>query len=262
MKITANRKEDILRRKAEYEADVEKRKSEYDAQEQKYYEAEEAVFAPVRSELEDMLKKYPRLESEVRVETAPFRRNGLRVCIRVNDRDVHDKKKALSWNYDAYLGDEGEVVRETGSWSGLQAVTDEQLEQLEQSLQALKELKDLDWNGLLNRSLPNFRDYITVDDPRYDRNKPDFDKELREAEIEDIIGQRKMILVKQFPGSWYWKDHYVAITRDSGSQYTIVECPMGEYEAGNASKFFDAGQSHRVKKEQIVPVQPINIIDV
>lgn len=274
MKITANRKEDILRRKAEYEADVAKRQAEYDAQYEEYGRAQEAVYAPVREQLEDMFKKYPRLDTEINVEDASFRGPGLRVGIRVNDRDVHDKKKALSWNYDAYLGKDGEVIRETGSWSGLNAVTEEQLEQLEQSLQALKELKDLDWRGLLDKTMPDYKDYIKIRNPSWERDKPDFKKELREAELEEIIGQPKWIEVDPFPSSWYYpkssmfraNNVYVAIVKDSGSQYTIKE--MSKYEYNNsedkaefAKKKFENTSDHRVKKDQIKPVEPINIVD-
>lgn len=275
MKITANRKEDILRRKAEYEADVAKRQEEYDAQYEKYGEAREAVFAPVREQLERMFKKYPRLDAEIRVEDASFRQPGLRVEIRVNDRNVHDEKKALSWNYDAYLGKDGEVVRETGSWSGLNAVTEEQLEQLEQSLMVLKELKDLDWKGLLNKTMPEYQDYVTVKNPSWG-SKPDFNKELRAAELEDIIGQPKFIEVKPFTSSWYYPSStrfsrpsnvYVAIVKDSGSQYTIKEMSKWEYDHSEkkeelVKKSWDRANSHRVKKDQIIPVDPINIIDV
>ncbi len=277
MKITANRKEDILRRKAEYEADVARRQAEYDAQYDEYDRAQEAVYAPVREQLEEMFKKYPRLDTEIRVEDAPFRSPGLRVGIRVNDRDVHDQKKALSWNYDAYLGKDGEVIRETGSWSGLNAVTEEQLEQLEQSLQVLKELKDLDWKGLLDKTLPDYKDYITVKNPSWERDKPDFKKELREAELEEIIGQPKFIEVNAFPSSWYYPNStrisrpsnvYVAIVKDSGSQYTIKEMSKWQYDnkdeadrAEFAKSTFDKTSGHRVKKDQIVPVEPINIVD-
>jgi len=204
------------------------------------------------------------------VEQSRFGSDGLRVEIKVNDRDVHDKSKSLSWNYDAYIND-GEVVRETGSWSGLNAVTPEQLEHLEQSVECLKELSTFDWDNVLRRSMPRYRDYLKTPDPRYDRDKPDFDAELAQAEIDDIVGQRKMIEVKPFTSSWYYnprvseayqKNVFVAVLKDSGSQYTIVECPRYEYENGEASKCYDRGNSHRVKKEQLKPVNPINIIEV
>ena len=269
MKITSNRREDILKRKAEYEEDVARRSKQVEEEERAYEEAELAVTNPVKAMLADILAKYPRLSAEIRVERGGrFGGEGIRVEIRVNDRDVHDKSKALSWNYDAYIND-GEVIRETGSWSGLQAVTPEQLEHLEQSVACLKELSTLDWEGILNKTMPNYKDYLHTMDPRYDRNKPDFDAELAQVELEDIIGQRKMIEVQPFTTSWYYNDRlrtnpnvFVAILKDSGSQYTIVECPKRSFENGEGSKYFDANNYHRVKKEAIKPVKPFNIQDV
>lgn len=262
MKITANRKEDILRRKAEYEADAERRRKQVEEEEHNFHVAELAVTEPVKQEIEKIFSKYPTLHANVTVERAPFRQLGLRVRIDVNEREKFENSTALAWDYDVYLTEEGDVKRETSSWSGMQAVTSDQLKNLEETVAVLKELLDVDWKSILNKTLPNYRDYLKTDDPRYDRNKPDFDRELMEAEIEDIIGQRKMIKVKEFPSSWYGRDHYIAILKDSGTQYTIKECPMYSYEEGQASKIFDQGESHRVKKSQIVPVKPIDIIDV
>lgn len=269
MKITSNRREDILKRKAEYEEDVARRVAQVEKEEREFRDAEDAVTNPVKAMLADIAAKYPRLDVEIRVERGGrFGDHGIRVEIHVNDRDVHDTSKSLSWNYDAYIND-GEVVRETGSWSGLNAVTPEQLEHLEQSVAFLKELANLDWMGILNKDMPKYKDYLKTDDPRYDRNKPDFDAELDQVEIEDIIGQRKMIEVKPFSTSWYYSDRlrtnpnvFVAILKDSGSQYTIIECPKRSFENGEGSKYFDANNYHRVKKEAIKPVKPLNIQDV
>lgn len=268
MKITSNRREDILKRKAEYEEDVARRVAQVEKEEQEFRDAEATVTNPVKAMLADIAAKYPRLDVEIRVERGGrFGGEGIRVEIHVNDRDVHDKSKALSWNYDAYIND-GEVVRETGSWSGLNAVTPEQLEHLEQSVAFLKELANLDWMGILNKDMPKYKDYLKTDDPRYDRNKPDFDAELDQVDIEDIIGQRKMIEVKPFSTSWYYSDRgrnpnvFVAILKDSGSQYTIIECPKSSFENGEGSKYFDRNNYHRVKKDVIKPVRPLNIQDV
>lgn len=269
MKITANRKEDILRRKAEYEEDVARRIAQVEKEEQEFREAEYAVTDPVKHEIEKLFEKYPTLHAEVRVESAPFRQAGLRVQVSVNEREKFSDSTAISWSYDVYLNDNGEVKRETNSWSGMQAVTADQLRQLEETVAVLKELLEVDWASLLNKEMPRYRDYLKTDDPRYERDRPNFNRELAEAEMEDIIGQRKMIEVKPFSGSWYYdaryranKNVFIAIIKDSGSQYTIKECPMYEYNAGNASKYFDDASAHRVKKASIVPVSPINIIDV
>ena len=81
---------------------------------------------------------------------------------------------------------------------------------------------------------------------------------------------RKFVEVLPFNSSWYegsdkWSRRgnvYVAIVKDSGSQYTIKECPRAYVEKpdeypGEVKKMFDRGDTHRVKKSQIVPVEPL-----
>lgn len=266
MKITSNKKEDILKRKAEYEAEQALKQKEYDEQYDKWEQAREAVFDPVKKELEELFAKYPLLDADITVEDGRFGEDSLRVRISCNE--INKSDSALSWSYDAYFN-KGELIRETNSWSGMTAVTKDQVAELEQCVGVLKELVDLDWDGLLKRDLPKYSDYITVSDPKYGP-KPDFNKELQEAEIEDIIGERKLIEVKPFSGSWYsdpnksrWANNvFIGIIKDSGSQYTIIECPKSAYERGEASKYFDSASTHRVKKDSIVVQKPINIVEV
>lgn len=273
MKITANRKEDILRRKAEYEADFNRRKAQYESEEETFREAQYAVADPVKQELESLFDKYPTLHA--RVEVDPWGRfgsgRGMAVRINVNDNEKFSDDIALAWDYSAYIGKDGEPVRETSSWSGMKAVTKSQLQNLEETLAVLKELSTLDWSALLDRAMPEMKDYITVKNPEWEA-KPDFKKELREAELEDIIGERKLIEVKAFPSSWYYPSYqmrvipnvFVAIVKDSGSQYTIKEVPKYTMDRGidEVKKAFDSTSSHRVKKDQIVPIEPINIVEI
>lgn len=270
MKITANRKEDILRRKAEYEEDFNRRKVQHEAEEQKFREAQYAVADPVKKELQAVFEPYTTLHARIDVDPwGRFGGRGMAVRIDVNDNEKFSDDTALAWDYSAYIGEDGEPVRETSSWSGMKAVTEDQLKNLEETLAVLKELATLDWKALLDRAMPDWKDYITTPDPSYDRDRPNFDQELAEAEIEEIIGKRKMIEVLPFSGSWYYDDRsrrarnvFIAIVKDSGSQYTIKECPMYAYEKGEATKYFDEGESHRVKKANIKPAKPINVIDV
>lgn len=273
MKITANRKEDILKRKAEYEADVAKRQEQHEAEEERYRDAQRAVTEPVKKEVEDIFSKYPLLHARVRVDPyGKWDTKGMSIRIDVNEDSKFEDDTALAWSYEVYLDNNGEPIRETNSWSGMKAVNADQLANLEQTLSVLKELLNIDWKALLDRALPEYQDYVHTRNPRYDSDKPDFDKELREAEMDDIIGQRKLIEVKAFPSSWYYPSYkmrnppnvFVAIVKDSGTQYTIKEVSSNTMQRGmdDVKRVFDENSAHRVKKDQIIPVMPINIVDI
>lgn len=264
MKITSSRKDDIIRRRDEFDRRKAEIKRQQDEEYERFRQAEYVVTEGAKKELEDMFAKFHFDDLEIRVEEGRFSAPGISVTIRVNDRDHFNKNKALSWNYDARLGKEGEVIRETSSWSGLQAVTPEQIDDLERSLAAIKMLAGLDWEKFLNRAMPDWKDYVKTETPEDLKRRPNFEQELADAELEDLVGSRKMILCKNFPSSWYGRNVYVAIIKDSGSQWTIKEIPeyYVEQNPEEATKAFDKSESHRVKKSQIVPVKPYKIIEV
>lgn len=270
MKITANRKEDIIRRRDEFDRRKAEVKRQAEEEYQRFREAEYVVTEGAKKELEDMFAKFNFDDLEIRVEEGRFRAPGISVTIRVNDRDHFNKNKALSWNYDARLGSEGEVIRETSSWSGLQATTPEQIADLEKTLSAIKMLAGLDWEKFLNRTMPNWEDYVKTEMPEDLKNRPNFEQELKDAELEDIIGKRKMIECKHFDSSWYNGNVFVAIVKATPSQYTIIESPsrkssLTDEDSGylyDPTEAFNQGMTHRVKKSAIVPVTPINVIEV
>lgn len=258
MKITANRRDDILRRKAEWQSEFDKKKEAHDREYSRWLSAQEDVATPAKEYLENLFAKYPLLDAKISVTPGRYGSDSLRAEIRVNENSKMDS--ALSWGYEVYLLD-GEVVRETSSWSGMNAVTLQQIEELEQSVAALKEIAVINWYTILDKRLPKYNDYIKTPDPSYE-SKPNWNAELAEAELEDIIGERKMIKVQPFDSSWYNGYVYVAIIKDSGSQYTIKEIPEYYVQRGEASKYFDKTDPHRVKKIKIKPVQPLEIIEV
>ena len=101
---------------------------------------------------------------------------------------------ALSWSYKAALSSDGEVIKETNSWSGLKAVTESQMQSLTETLEALKYLNSIDWKVLLNKTLPNYKDYRKTDVSKYaGRNTPNFDRMLIEADIEDAISKPTLL---------------------------------------------------------------------
>ena len=252
-KITADKREDILKRKAEYEA----KRAEYEADRaervHKFGMAEYDVMNPIKERLESDLSIFNLLQFVVRVERH-YGGKGVRVRIECNENRKFDDSVALAWNYDVNLTKDGEVKRESSSWSGMSAVTPEQVASLKQTVEAVEYLLNLDWASLLDVTLPEFSDYYTGALPEPERE--DFDTELREAELEGYVGTDTLILVENFESSgWRGREVYVRLIRETPSQYV---CNI--FHPYELSSFKEQGRkladryTQRVKKSNIVPV--------
>lgn len=252
-KITADRREDILKRKAEYEAKRAEYEADRDERSHKFEMAEYDVMNPIKQQLESDLSVFNLLQFVVRVERH-YGGKGVRVRIECNENRKFDDSVALAWNYDVNLTKDGEVKRESSSWSGMSAVTPEQVASLKQTVEAVEYLLNLDWASLLNVTLPHYRDYYDGALPEPERE--DFDAELREAELEGYIGTDTLILVENFESSgWRGREVYVRLIRETPSQYV---CNI--FHPYELSSFKEQGRkladryTQRVKKSNIVPV--------
>lgn len=226
MKITCNRRDDILKQKYEYEAKRAERQARYDEQEQRFYQAENDITSMVEDEIRHQLSRFKALNFNVRVTRSRLVGDGLSVRVECNENEKFDDNVALAWNYNANLNRNGEVEKETSSWSGLKATTADQLESLTQTLEALKYLNSVDWATVLNKEMPKYQDYITEDDPRYDRDKPDFDSMLMQADLEDAIGNPNILISGEAGSSSSFRNGssvYYKILRETPKQYEVTE---------------------------------------
>lgn len=226
MKITCNRRDDILKQKSEYETKGAERRARYDEQKQRFYQAENDITSMVEDEIRHQLSRFKALNFDVRVTRNRWDGDGLSIRVECNENEKFDDNVALAWNYNANLNRNGEVEKETSSWSGLKATTADQLESLTQTLEALKYLNSVDWATVLNKEMPKYRDYITEDDPRYDRDKPDFDSMLMQADLEDAIGNPNMLISGEAGSSSSFRNGvsvYYKILRETPKQYEVTE---------------------------------------
>lgn len=182
-RIKADR-EDIKRRRREWDEETERRNQRSRESEEKYRKAEYEVFAPIKEELENQLSRFKLLHFDVRVDRTY--RDSIEVRIECDEREKFDELSALSWNFSVRLTSDKEVLKESGSWSGLKATTEDQLASLQESVEALKVLNRIDWKVFLDRTLPNFSDYFVEEEPRGAR--PDFESQLQYETIDEIAG--------------------------------------------------------------------------
>lgn len=174
------RRDDILRRKQAYDDAVNKQKEERN----QYRKAEWDVMKGVE---ELVLQKIGKTSLNLDVSVDRAWRTGLEVRIN-NGNNPHDDQ-ALNWNWQAKITDDGDVKKDSGSWSGLSAITSEQIANLKESVRVIEVLNNLDWKNLLTVELPNYSDYIKTELPEQEN----FDQQLVEADVEDAAEQGLLI---------------------------------------------------------------------
>lgn len=184
MKITCNRRDDILKRKQEYESDRAKRQAKYD-EEYKAWRDEE--HGRGQSLEKAVIRAIGSTTLDLTIDVGRSFGTGYR--IRISDEDnKFDGDKALSWAWEVSLDKNGDVKKESSSWSGMNAVTANNINNLKEIVRVLEILNKIDFKTMLNRvTPPNPDDYITLRNPQYE-TAPSFDKELMEVDVEDCIG--------------------------------------------------------------------------
>ena len=263
MKITCTKRDDILKRKSEYEADRSSRQSKYDAQYRKYLEEEGRREEKIRN---DVIGAIGETSLDLTVDVSGRFEDTYE--IRVSDEDdKFNEDKALSWDWKVYLDKNGDVKKESSSWSGMNAVTAKNLSNLKEIVRVLEILNNIDFKMLLEEIRPpRYQDYITENNPKYE-TAPDFDRELMEADIEDCIGTRKGILGT---GSKFYRGNvYHFIQRETPSSYNMWDIPAYYVEKNDGSlsdlfeKYNDAGSNYNMRKDKFFETieKPIKIVD-
>lgn len=259
MKITCAKRsrEEIIKDRDEYDAKRKLVHEQADAEMKNYRKAMYDVYEGVKNEVEAQLANFmDTLNIDVYV-TSGWRDN-LEVAVKSNDNNVHSKDKALSWEWRAQMTEEGEIKKESGSWSGLQAVTEVQLESLRQSVACLEVLNSMDWVAILSKQLPNSDDYITVNTYEVDRNRPNYEAELTEAEIDEAIQNGSWI--KGHGYKWY-QNHatvYYKVLKETPKSYEVEE--VWEGRMNEADKY---SNPYKISKEKFFQVinRPIEVYE-
>ena len=233
--VKSSRKDDLIREKAEWQKKYDARKQLYDDQERNYDEArwnwEDSIRDLVNKQFKSYIDKLPGLK----INVDRWYGDSIEVNIQYEDRWGEDRaNKSLFWDYDIRLTSKGEIDRESNSWSGFQAVTPEQVDDLLNSANFLKAIVEFDWAPLLQEAMnsrPKYSQYIGIKDPNYDPEykDPGYDKMIKEAEIEDVLGGGNWVKIDSDWGSGRW----VYIISETPKFYTYTS--VGDWEVTHAT---------------------------
>lgn len=267
--VTAGRREDIIKQRDEWEADFNTKQAQHESEVQSWRTAMYNSVKSAQDYLEKELGKFSALNFDIAVDPTGKYVEGRRdwvaqVRIMCNERDHFAPENALSWNFDVYLDESGTPVKETGSWSGLKATTAQQLESLKQTLDALTFLNNVDWPTVLNLKVPGYEEYVHTLDPRRD-NRPNFEQQLMEVDLEDLVGADKVVKVENWEGSGYrGKYAWVQLVRETPAGYTIRV--RGDWSENDVRTWLRRAidqnfATQRMRKSSLKPVMPIETMD-
>ena len=197
------RRREIDQQAQKYNAEYDAKKNERDAQMGNYRRVVMDIEDNVRSNLEQVLPYSDLIDIRVSRDYnwssgAPY----LRVEISYDLNKT--KNQSLAWSYSVGLDKDDNVKKESGSWSGLNAVTQEQLDDLEKSIEILKKLNIIDWESIVKTDVPSVKDYVTT------KTLPekDFTFEQFNADLEDFVGQDVIFISKYLKSENYYGSRY------------------------------------------------------
>ena len=240
MKIFSAKLDDLKRARDEWDAETDRREAIRKEESARYEKDRDQAIAPVEYQINQALSKFNLLDFEIDAQpSSSYRgRRGVEVRIRCNQSRVHDETSALSWDWQVNLDSEGNVIKESGSWSGLNATTEENMNSLKQSVEALEYLNSVDWANVLDIALPNYNDYYSEMEPR--GQKPDFDSQIKEEELRQYIGSDKLILgysLVDYESRWNRSvPTWFIILGETPKQYRV-----GDVSCGQAQHWFENG---------------------
>lgn len=257
MKITANRREDIERRRAEYDAETQKYKDIEEANSQKYRNATHEKEQAIEKAVSELIGP-TNLVLEIRVDTDydfTAKKLSWKVYVRANEHEKFEDTRALAWSWEVKLGNNGELIKDSSSWSGLKAITPEQVADLEESVRVIKVLNNIDWPKVLDVAIPRFEDFH--DEENYEiirqrgNERPDFENELTDAVLEESLNGKVAFKLKK---DEYWNGNVYIIPTGLTDKF-VKGYIFSEYSADarnrNVEEIKKVADLRRTKKDNL-----------
>lgn len=262
MNIRASRIDDLRRAREEYDLGYKGLADEAAANDQRYRNAVASAEKSLENQVSDLIGP-TNLELRIRAEEAWVSRGGWSVRVNANDDKKFDTSTALAWDWSATIDSDGNVVKDSGSWSGLKAVTPEQLDDLEESVRVLRILNNIDWDTVLHIANINYDDYYDKDLSKRMKDmknaRPNFEDDMLQAQLEDLVNQD--IAVKLSSDSDYRGEAGILITSISPKSVTGYIFPWRFVEGKSADELRKyAYAPRRTSKSKIVLDSDGNII--
>nr|DAQ11406.1 MAG TPA: hypothetical protein [Bacteriophage sp.] len=247
---------DVKRELEQVDNDIRTKKAQYDEDHDNW---RKAIYEVANSIKEEIAEDIGEVSIPLEIDVKPgFMSHGYEVTIRNSD-NPHDDQ-ALNWNWSASIDAHGDIKKESGSWSGLTAISAENIDNLKESVRVLEILNNMDFIKILSRAMPESSDYLTHEYPTNDdiQHKNSLTAELFESEMNEIMESGNWIKLKDGQGKYYRRDAYIRILSESPKMYKVAE------EFGSRISPESAGYDYNIRKEKLESIiqKPFDILEV
>lgn len=232
-RIIQGARADELRAKREaYLAEKAALDAKKDEENTEYYKAQSGVFAEVEARVWDVLGTDTGLPLEIEARSAFSFRDEPGVEIHV-ECGSNPHKVPLCWHWQVTLDKDGAPKKESGSWSGMDAVSAEDIEFLRNSVDVLEKLNNADWATILSAQLPKWADYHTTGDYQF-QNPEVKQSEIDAAVLSEGIGENVLFATDR-------KYSWVKIIRETPTKFVIAVIP--DYDVAKTEGATDSADS-------------------
>lgn len=206
MKIYASRRDDLIAERDAYDAETAQYENRIHEGEKRWRRDTNAIADSIKQEVIEAIGD---TSLQLNVNVRMGWRSGYEVNVEANEHNKFDDNVALAWHWNASIEDDGTLKKDSGSWSGLKAVTSEQLADLEESVRVMKILNGMDWEHILKRAIPDSSQYVSQEDRQIARersaNRRDFDREIFEEDLKEAIAAGAWIKMEGRPETSYYR---------------------------------------------------------
>lgn len=261
-----DRRSDIIAARDAWDAEYDRIKSQFDSEVDAWNDAKDEISLFVADQVKAALGRAGKdLQVDVDFEF------GGSPHVKVGNGTFVNHDFPLTWSFDVLLDKEGNIKKETGSWSGLNATSLEDVKKLRDIVDVLETLNSMDWYVILSNmkeQYPDWKDYVKT--KTIDRGtRPNFEADIRTLDIEDAIGQE--VLIKGRPLRYDTRFNrggsYYIIHKKTPKQVSVTECSVDSidrYKKDNPEdNLFDIvsryGVDYNVTMEKFLNVLPQNI---
>ena len=266
MKIYASRRDDLIAERDAYDAETAKYQNRIDEGEKRWKQDTRAIENSVKEEVEHAIGE---TSLELEVYASAGWDIGYEVRVRANEHRKFEDGVALAWNYEAKIDRQGNLVKDSGSWSGLKVVTPEQIADLEESVRVMKVLNGLDWEHILMRANPQYSAYVSKEDSEALRNRKnnrrDYDKEIFEEDLKEAIQSGAWIKMEGRPETEYYRgsrrgEYWCKISSMTDKQVKCIITQNLEHYQNNPNYYYE----ERMSKAKLYPqiVKPLETITI